>query len=191
MNYQTVKRIIDVIIASLLLIILLPFCILVALATWPMFCQTRVGKNGKEFKCFKFRSMIKNADKIKLQNQHQDDRTFKIKNDPRITFIGRIIRKWSIDEIPQLINVLIGDMSLVGPRPPSPTEVTLYDHKDLKRLDIKPGLTCIWQVSGRANIPFSEQIKMDIEYIKNMGLLIDLKLLFLTIPTVLLKKGAY
>jgi lipopolysaccharide/colanic/teichoic acid biosynthesis glycosyltransferase len=161
-----------------------------------LFWQTRVGQYGREFPFPKFRSMVVNAealkDKLLEQNQHGGEGvTFKMKRDPRITWIGRIIRKLSIDELPQLWNVLIGDMSLVGPRPPVPREVVLYTLSDRRRLDVIPGLTCIWQVSGRSDIPFDKQVELDVQYIQSQSLWLDIKLLFMTIPAVLLGKGAY
>lgn len=116
---------------------------------------------------------------------------FKMKHDPRVTRVGRFIRKASIDELPQLWNVFVGDMSLVGPRPPVPSEVDQYSLSDRRRLDVVPGITCIWQVSGRSDIPFPEQVELDVQYIDSQSLLTDLKILLNTIPAVLLGKGAY
>jgi len=139
--------------------------------------------------------MIVNAeavkDKILEMNQHGDQKTFKVKNDPRITWIGRILRKLSLDELPQLWCVLKGEMSLVGPRPPVPREVVLYTVSDRRRLDVRPGLTCIWQVSGRSNIPFEGQVKLDAQYIESQSIWFDIVLLFKTIPAVLFGRGAY
>jgi lipopolysaccharide/colanic/teichoic acid biosynthesis glycosyltransferase len=160
-----------------------------------LFVQTRVGRGGREFRCFKFRSMVANAEALQRQlaamNHHADERTFKIRRDPRITRIGEVLRKTSIDEMPQLFNVLRGDMSLVGPRPPLPREVAKYEPYEFRRLAVQPGLTCFWQVSGRGDIPFPRQVEMDISYIEQRSLLLDLKLLLLTIPAVVLGKGAY
>lgn len=159
------------------------------------YVQDRVGQWGRVFRFPKFRSMVFNADKLKdsilADNQHGDSVTFKMKNDPRITRTGRFIRRLSIDEMPQLWCVLRGDMSLVGPRPALPREVALYTFSDRRRLDTKPGLTCIWQVSGRGDIPFDEQVKLDEQYINSKSFWVDIKLLFLTIPAVLSGKGAY
>ncbi len=159
------------------------------------FWQTRVGQWGAEFPFPKFRSMVVNAEALKAalarQNHHGDSLTFKMRNDPRITRIGRIIRKLSIDELPQLWCVLTGDMSLVGPRPPLPKEVADYTLADRRRLDAKPGLTCIWQVSGRGDIPFHKQVQLDVQYIESQSVWLDVKLLLKTIPAVLLGKGAY
>lgn len=160
-----------------------------------LFWQSRVGQWGREFPFPKFRSMHVNAeamkDQILAQNQHGDSVTFKMKNDPRITWIGRLIRRASIDELPQLWCVLRGDMSLVGPRPPVPREVALYTLKDRRRLDVIPGLTCTWQVEGRGDIPFDQQVQMDVAYIESQSLWLDIKLLLKTVPAVLTGRGAY
>lgn len=198
---KLIKRLIDIFAASILLILLIPLFLLVALLIKAtdrgpvLFWQMRVGRWGREFPFPKFRSMVTDAEKLKAkllaQNDHDNSITFKMKRDPRITWIGRIIRKLSIDELPQLWCVLRGDMSLVGPRPPVPAEVAAYSLADRRRLDAVPGLTCIWQVSGRGNIPFDEQVKLDVQYIESQSLWLDLKLLFKTIPAVLTGKGAY
>jgi lipopolysaccharide/colanic/teichoic acid biosynthesis glycosyltransferase len=198
---RRIKRLIDFFAALAGMVVLAPLFLAVALAIkltdkGPiLFWQTRVGQYGREFPFPKFRSMVVNAEALKDQlkelNQHANEKTFKMKRDPRITWIGRIIRKLSIDELPQLWNVLIGDMSLVGPRPPVPREVALYTLSDRRRLDVIPGLTCIWQVSGRSEIPFDRQVELDVQYIQSQSLWFDVKLLFLTIPAVLLGKGAY
>lgn len=160
-----------------------------------LYWQTRVGKWGQEFRFPKFRSMRVNADSeretLLKQSDHKDSITFKMKNDPRITLVGRIIRRTSIDELPQLWNVIKGEMSLVGPRPPIPEEVDKYTLKDRRRLDIIPGLTCIWQVSGRGDVPFPKQLEYDIQYIESHSLMLDLKLLLKTISAVLTGRGAY
>jgi lipopolysaccharide/colanic/teichoic acid biosynthesis glycosyltransferase len=139
--------------------------------------------------------MVANAELLKAQllaqNHHSDNRTFKIPDDPRITWIGRILRKTSIDELPQLWNVVRGEMSLVGPRPPLPSVVNLYSDRDRRRLNVQPGITCIWQVSGRGDLPFTEQVRLDLEYIQNRSLALDSKLLLLTIPAVMTGRGAY
>jgi lipopolysaccharide/colanic/teichoic acid biosynthesis glycosyltransferase len=125
------------------------------------------------------------------KNQHKEGVTFKIKNDPRVTRVGKWLRKFSLDELPQLINVLRGQMSLVGPRPPLPREVAQYSHADRRRLQVKPGLTCLWQVSGRSEIDFSGQVQLDVQYIESQSLWGDLVILFKTVPAVFLGKGAY
>jgi lipopolysaccharide/colanic/teichoic acid biosynthesis glycosyltransferase len=200
-GYLVAKRVLDLAITIPVLFLLSPLLLLVACVVkiWDrgpvFFVQTRVGKGGQEFTCYKFRSMVANAELLKAQllsqNHHADNRTFKILQDPRVTWIGRIIRKTSIDELPQLWNVVRGEMSLVGPRPPVPSEVNLYSDRDWRRLNVQPGITCIWQVSGRGNLPFSEQVRLDLEYIQNRSLALDSKLLLLTIPAVMTGRGAY
>jgi lipopolysaccharide/colanic/teichoic acid biosynthesis glycosyltransferase len=141
----------------------------------------------------KFRSMVVNAEALKeslIEKNEAGGAVFKMKDDPRITRIGRIIRKTSLDEFPQFWNVLVGEMSLVGPRPPIPAEVTRYQRWQMRRLSMKPGITCIWQVSGRSNIPFEEWMRLDLEYIDNWSLFLDLKLLLLTLPAVVTGRGA-
>ena len=158
------------------------------------FVQKRVGLNGTIFNMYKFRSMVVNAEDLKeklmKENESKDGVTFKMKNDPRVTRVGAFIRKTSIDELPQLLNVLKGEMSLVGPRPPVINEVKEYNVDDKKRLHAVPGITCIWQVSGRSSIPFKEQVKMDKEYIKSQSLFKDIILMLKTIPAVLLQRGS-
>lgn len=160
-----------------------------------LFAQVRVGRHGREFRMFKFRSMRVDAEQrlkeLLAKNQHGTGVTFKIKDDPRITRVGRWIRKFSFDELPQFYNVLIGDMSLVGPRPPVPREVALYSLADRRRLAVKPGITCIWQISGRAEIDFPGQVQLDVRYIESRSLWRDIKILCKTIPAVLSGTGAY
>ncbi len=195
------KRLLDILMACGVLIPALPVMILAAILIKltdqgpVLFWQTRVGKWGRVFRFPKFRSMVMNAEalqqKIMNANQHGDGVTFKIKRDPRITWIGRILRKTSIDELPQLWCVLRGDMSLVGPRPALEKEVARYTLDDRRRLDATPGLTCTWQVSGRSEIPFPQQVKLDAEYIEKQSLCEDFKLLLRTIPAVISGRGAY
>lgn len=195
------KRLLDLVVSTLALVALSPVFVITALCIvienpGPVFfVQIRVGRNGKHFRFYKFRSMIVNADQIKdklaTQNESKDGVIFKMKNDPRITRTGRIIRKFSIDELPQLINVLKGDMSLVGPRPPVPKEVAQYTLEQRKRLHAIPGITGLWQVSGRSDIPFTDQVRLDLQYIQSAGVLSDLHLLLKTIPAVLSGRGAY
>jgi len=158
------------------------------------FSQTRVGKFGREFTMFKFRSMCLNAEarlqELLAQNHHKDGVTFKIKDDPRLTRTGKWLRKFSLDELPQFYNVLRGDMSLVGPRPPVPREVALYSLADRRRLAARPGITCFWQISGRSEIDFSGQVILDVNYIESQSFLVDVKILAKTIPAVLSGKGA-
>lgn len=198
---KAIKRFTDILASVLLLPCLWPIFLTVAICIkltdgGPLFFwQTRIGLWGREFPFPKFRSMVMNAealkDEILDQSDHEDSITFKMKKDPRVTWIGRIIRKLSIDELPQLWCVLKGDMSLVGPRPPVPREVAEYTLSDRRRLDVIPGLTCIWQVSGRGDIPFAEQVELDVQYIESQSLWMDIKLLLGTVPAVLLGKGAY
>lgn len=198
---RLLKRTCDIVVSLTAGILLLPLFIVVAACIKltdrgpAMFWQARVGQWGREFPFPKFRSMIVDADRMKdqllAQNEHVSGVTFKMKRDPRITWIGRIIRKLSIDELPQLWCVLKGDMSLVGPRPPVPREVALYTLADRRRLDVIPGLTCTWQVSGRSNIPFDEQVHLDVLYIESQSFWVDLRLLLKTVPAVLFGKGAY
>ncbi len=196
-----IKRTMDILVAVIFLVGLSPLLVMVALIIYlsdrgpVIYTQKRVGKWGREFSFPKFRSMVVNADEIRRkildQSHHADSLTFKMAKDPRITWIGGIIRKLSIDELPQLWNVLKGDMSLVGPRPPLPEEVARYTLKDRRRLDVTPGLTCTWQVSGRSDIPFDEQVKLDVAYIESKSIMTDIRILFKTIPAVLSGKGAY
>ncbi len=198
---EGVKRFFDIICSLILLIFLLPLFVLTGLIIYLedpgsiFYKQIRVGKNGSHFDFYKFRSMVVDADRlktdIKKNNESKDGVIFKMKKDPRVTRIGRIIRKYSIDELPQLINVLRGDMSLVGPRPALPEEVALYTLEQRKRLHVVPGITCIWQVSGRSEIPFSGQVKLDVEYIKSTSFWGDIVILLKTIPAVISGKGAY
>lgn len=195
------KRAIDIAVAAMMLTMLSPLFLLLAVLIKltdggpVLFWQTRVGQWGREFPFPKFRSMRVDAEeilrKIAEQNHHGQSITFKMKRDPRVTWVGRIIRKLSIDEMPQLWCVLKGDMSLVGPRPPLPREVAQYQLSDRRRLEAVPGLTCIWQVSGRGDIPFPQQVQLDVQYIETRSLWLDLKLLWQTVPAVVLGKGAY
>ena len=196
-----VKRFFDVVVTLCMLVVLSP--LLLAVALWIKFNspgpiiyrQTRVGKNGRHFAFYKFRSMYVDADRrrdeLMQRNESPDGVIFKMKQDPRITRPGWFIRKFSIDELPQLFNVLTGDMSLVGPRPPLPSEVAQYTLEDRKRLHVIPGITCIWQVSGRSDIPFKQQVELDKEYIKSQSAWKDFIILLKTIPAVLSGRGAY
>jgi exopolysaccharide biosynthesis polyprenyl glycosylphosphotransferase len=157
------------------------------------FKQERCGLNGRRFTMYKFRTMVENADQIKdllKEKNEMDGPVFKITDDPRLTKVGRLLRKFSLDELPQLFNVLRGDMSLVGPRPPLQKEVSQYDLWQRRKLSMKPGLTCLWQVNGRNNINFEKWMRMDLEYIDNWSLWLDTKILFKTIPAVILGTGA-
>ena len=193
--YFVIKRLIDVVFSTIGLIVLSPIMLIVAVAIkledikGPiLFSQERVGYLGKTFKMYKFRSMYVDAEQRLQELQHLNEQTgpvFKIKDDPRITKVGKFIRKTSLDELPQLVNVLRGEMSIVGPRPALPREVKQYNAHQKQRLLIKPGLTCIWQVSGRNNIGFDEWVELDLEYIKNQSLGLDIKLILQTIPALL------
>ena len=195
------KRMMDLILSILALLIGSPVFLVTALLikiTSPgpiIFSQVRVGKFGRHFKFYKFRSMYIDAEARKAEllklNESGDGVIFKMKHDPRITPIGRFIRKFSIDELPQLFNVILGDMSLVGPRPPLPQEVRTYTLEERKRLNITPGLTCLWQVSGRSELPFSRQIALDKEYIASKSVWKDFLILLKTIPAILTGKGAW
>jgi len=195
------KRTFDVVASFLFLVIFSPLFLLIAILIkiedgGPVFFpQTRVGRFGREFKMWKFRSMCLDAEakmkELLAQNQHKDGVTFKIKNDPRITRIGKWLRKFSLDELPQFFNVLIGNMSLVGPRPPLPREVALYTLADRRRLAMTPGITCFWQISGRSEIDFSGQVQLDVRYIESQSFWLDIKILVKTVPAVLFSKGAY
>ncbi len=197
----TVKRVLDVVGAVVGLLLLSPLFLAVALAIviedgWPVFfAQTRVGQNGRQFKFYKFRSMVRNAETLKdtlaQRNESGDGVIFKMKHDPRITRVGRFIRRFSIDEMPQFLNVLMGDLALVGPRPPVPREVAEYTLAERKRLQVKPGLTCLWQIQGRSDIPFKEQVRLDLQYIHSQSLWKDIVILLKTVPAVLLGRGAY
>jgi exopolysaccharide biosynthesis polyprenyl glycosylphosphotransferase len=193
------KRVMDIVVSLVGLIVLSPLLVIVALIirfTSPgpvLFAQERVGMNKRLFKLYKFRSMYVDAEKRRSELEHlneMDGPVFKIKNDPRVTPIGRFIRKTSIDELPQLLNVLRGQMSLVGPRPPLPAEVDRYDWLYRRRLSIKPGITCLWQISGRNEITFKQWMEMDKAYIDNWSLWLDITILAKTVPAVLFSKGA-
>lgn len=189
--YSVTKRLIDIVGSLFGIILLSPLFLIVAILIKledpkgkVFFAQERNGRYPKTFKMYKFRSMVHNAEDLLKDLMDRNEQTgpvFKINDDPRITKVGKFIRKTSIDELPQLFNVLKGDMSLVGPRPPIPHEVDQYNSYQMQRLAVKPGLTCIWQVSGRNNIGFDEWVEMDIEYIKTRNLWLDIKLIFKTV----------
>jgi len=195
------KRVIDVVISLALLLLFAWFLVPLGLLIWlgdrrcsPLFGQERVGRGGRQFTMQKFRSMRPDADKQLadlLAYNEAEGPIFKMRDDPRRTRIGAFIRRWSLDELPQLWNVLKGDMSLVGPRPATAREVALYEEWQLHRLDALPGITGLWQVSGRSELGFSEQVLMDITYIENWSLGLDLRILLRTVPAVLTGKGAF
>jgi exopolysaccharide biosynthesis polyprenyl glycosylphosphotransferase len=197
---RLLKRSMDWLLIVIASPILLPLLALVALAIrlegpGPiLYSQRRVGENGREFNMIKFRSMIPDAEKYRkalVETHELDPRHPKIPDDPRITRVGKIIRKFSIDELPNILNVLRGEMSLVGPRPPTPDEVQLYDAWHRQRLKIMPGITGLWQVSGRSDVPFDEMCLLDIYYIENWSIQLDLQILMMTLPRVLMRQGAY
>lgn len=197
--YNISKRALDIIASTLGLIILSPILLVVAIlirleSRGPaIFSQKRIGLNKKEFKMYKFRSMVQNAEELKEKLAKENEMSgpmFKIKNDPRVTKVGRFIRRTSIDELPQLINVLKGEMSLVGPRPSLPKEVSKFEPWMLKRLSVKPGLTCYWQVSGRNNIDFENWMKLDLQYVNDRSFWLDLKLILKTATVLFGDKNA-
>jgi exopolysaccharide biosynthesis polyprenyl glycosylphosphotransferase len=194
-----IKRMIDMTVSAIVLLLLSPLFVAVSIlikgtSKGPvLFQQRRVGYNGRPFNCLKFRTMDENAEALQgdlLELNEMDGPVFKITNDPRVTKVGRVLRKASFDELPQLINVLKGDMSLVGPRPPIPSEVNEYVLKDRRRLSMRPGITCLWQVNGRNTIPFEKWMELDREYIDNWSLVLDFKILVKTFPAVLRGSGA-
>ena len=196
-----IKRLIDIFGSGIGMLLLSPVYAAIAIAvklSGPgpvIFSQVRVGCNGRHFKFYKFRSMRQDAESLKAaladQNESKDGVIFKIKDDPRITKVGKFLRRTSLDELPQLWNVFIGDMSLVGPRPPVPSEVQEYTLEDRKRLNVVPGITCLWQIKGRSEIPFNEQVRLDKEYILAPSVWKDICILFKTIPAIIGGKGAY
>jgi len=199
--YFLIKRWVDILTTGTLLLLLSPIFFLIILLIHldspgnAFFYQTRVGRRGKTFKMWKFRSMYLDAEQRKIElmkhNEMAGGVTFKMKKDPRVTRMGGFIRRFSIDEMPQLWNVFVGDMTLVGPRPPVPYEVTQYTPYQRQRLEVAPGITCIWQVSGRSEIPFEKQVELDLQYIATQSPWVDTVLLLKTIPAVLSGRGAY
>ncbi len=197
---QVLQRGLDLVLAVTLLLILLPLFGLLALlirldTTGPvLFIQNRVGRDGEEFPFFKFRSMVHDAEARRRALEALNERNgpvFKMRDDPRITRVGRLLRRTSLDELPQLLNVLRGEMSLVGPRPALPQEVALYTPRQRQRLGVTPGVTGLWQVSGRAEISFEHSIELDLFYVQNQSLWLYLRILCLTIPAVVTGRGAY
>jgi exopolysaccharide biosynthesis polyprenyl glycosylphosphotransferase len=190
----------DIIIASVLLVLTYPLFLLISLlvklsSPGPIFFrQVRVGRDQMRFHAYKFRSMKSSAEEEAPKLISLNEATwplFKMKNDPRVTTVGRFLRRTSLDELPQLINVLRGEMSLVGPRPPTPQEVEQYNAWQLRRLEVTPGITGLWQVSGRSDLPFDEMVMLDLYYISNWSLTLDFKILLRTIPAVISGRGAY
>lgn len=189
LGYCFLKRTIDILCSLFGIIILSPLFLVITILIRlesegnPIFSQVRVGKDGKTFKMYKFRSMVANAEKLKEKLSEKNEMTgpmFKMKEDPRVTKVGKFIRKTSMDELPQLINVLKGEMSLVGPRPSLPKEVKEFEEWMMKRFAVKPGLTCYWQVSGRNDIEFEDWMKLDVKYVRERNVLVDIKLIIKT-----------
>ncbi|PAD22643.1 sugar transferase [Terribacillus saccharophilus] len=200
-SYVLSKRIIDVVLSFIGLILLLPVFLVVGFLIKledkngsVIFRQERVGKDGKTFSMYKFRSMVANAEDL-LENLYSENEAngplFKMREDPRVTRVGKFIRKTSLDELPQLINVLKGEMSLVGPRPALPIEVAEYNNYQRQRLKVVPGLTCYWQVGGRSNLSFEEQINLDLRYIENCSLIVDFNLIIKTFRVLFGSKDAF
>lgn len=197
---RSAKRALDILVSAVVLVVTAPLALVLALlirveSSGPaLLRQQRVGLGGRLFTCLKFRTMRVDAPEGRgaLQTLNEaDGPLFKIRDDPRCTRVGRVMRRWSLDELPQLWNVLVGEMSLVGPRPPLPLEVAQYDDRHMRRLDIKPGMTGIWQVSGRSDLPFDEMVMMDTYYVDNWSLAMDVKILTRTVVAVLGRHGAY
>ncbi len=198
-NY-VVKRAMDLLVSAGVLIIFSPILAAISLAikldsAGPVFIrQTRVGRDGEEFICYKFRSMVQDAERLKrelMEKEGNNGPLFKMKDDPRVTRVGWFLRKTSIDEVPQFFNVLLGEMSVVGPRPQIPAEVELYEDWHFQRLQVTPGLTGLWQVSGRSDLSFDEMVKLDLYYAENWSPWLDIKLMLRTVPAVLFGRGAY
>lgn len=194
------KRVIDVLVSLVAMPLLVPLGLLVGVAIKldskgpVLYKQTRIGKDGTPFTMYKFRSMHRDADKMREKLDKLNEAAgpiFKIRKDPRITRVGAVLRKMSLDELPQILNVLRGEMSLVGPRPPLPNEVEKYSDYQRGRLVVKPGITCLWQIQGRSNLPFDKWVELDLEYIRRQSLWLDFKILIKTIPAVLKGTGAW
>lgn len=198
--YRASKRLFDIAVALVglvLLVPLLPVIVVLIKLDSPgsiFFRQKRVGEGGRLFTCYKLRSMVQDAEALKPHLAALNEATgpaFKIRADPRITAIGAFLRRSSLDEVPQLFNVLLGDMSIIGPRPQIPTEVELYESWHRRRLEVKPGITCLWQVSGRSHVGFEDWMRLDLEYVRTRGWRTDLSILLRTLPAVIARKGAY
>jgi len=199
-SFDIFKRFTDIAIAALILLLVLPVIPVIILlikldSPGPvLFRQKRVGKDGREFDFFKFRSMRVGAENVIASLRPLsgvDGPVFKLKDDPRVTGTGRFLRRSSLDELPQLLNVLKGEMSIVGPRPNLPSEVSQYLPWQRRRLDVTPGITCYWQIAGRSHIGFQEWMRLDLEYIRSRSLVTDMKIMLKTIPAVIARKGAY
>jgi len=196
-----IKRVMDVVVATIGIIVASPIMAAIAVAIKLedrngsiFFRQERVGLNGRRFQCYKFRTMVPNAEALKEQLNHlnvMSGPVFKIPDDPRVTPIGKFLRRTSLDELPQLFNVVLGNMSMVGPRPALPAEVMEYDEGYRRRLSVRPGLTCLWQISGRNEVDFADWMELDMEYIDSWSIALDLKIMAKTIPAVLQQRGAH
>lgn len=199
--YRFVKRLFDIIASAIALVLLSPLLLIIAICVKVddpkgsvFYTHERVGKDGRIFKMIKFRSMVSNADQLLAKLQSQNDvngAMFKLKNDPRITRVGRVIRKYSLDELPQLLNVIAGQMSIVGPRPPLVSEVAQYTDYDKQRLMVTPGATGMWQVGGRNDVDFDEMVRLDLTYITHRSIWLDLKIMFETVKIMIKPNGAY
>lgn len=200
-GYRFIKRLFDVVASSIAVVILSPVFLIIAIAikindpAGPVFyTQTRIGEHGKPFRMFKFRSMVTNADELleELRAKNEiEGAMFKVKDDPRITKVGKFIRKYSLDELPQLLNVVGGSMSIVGPRPPLPYEVEEYTEYDRQRLMVKPGATGMWQVGGRNALSFAQMVELDLTYINERSIWLDLKIMFETVKVMIKPNAAY
>ncbi len=199
-GYIISKRGLDIVVSSVTLLLLLPLCTLIALLIRAegegpiLYWQERVGRGGKRFRFYKFRSMVVNADKLRIALEARNEANgpiFKIKDDPRVTRVGRVLRRYSLDELPQLMHVLKGEMSLIGPRPHLPREVALYTEEQAERLSVAPGLLCLREVQGRSHLSFEEWVELDLHYVRNRSLFLDLSIMLRVIPAVLKAEGAY
>ena len=195
-----VKDLFDRCVAAAALISLFPLLVLLGLIIWlhdrgpALFTQIRVGKDGRVFRIYKFRTMVVDAEQRKpglLDSNDRDGILFKLRKDPRITALGAHLRRWSVDELPQLLNVFLGDMSLVGPRPALPDEAAKYADHVRRRLVVKPGLTGLWQVSGRSDLSWEESVRLDLRYVENWSLALDLQIIWKTISALVRRSGAY
>lgn len=198
-RYEKIKRFFDICLSTAALVVLSPLLLVIAILIYledkgpVIYSQTRIGKDGRAFKLYKFRSMCVDADeKLKdLQELNErDGPVFKIRDDPRVTKVGKFIRKTCIDELPQLVNIIKGDMSIVGPRPPLPNEVEQYNSYQKQRLLVVPGLTCYWQIQKGEETTFDEWVELDLKYIKERSILLDFRLILLTFKVILSGKGA-
>ncbi len=198
--YIAGKRLFDLAVGLLVFVFVIPIVPLIALmikldSPGPVFYrQDRIGRGGRPFRFYKFRSMYRESDRHRAELESRNEQQgpiFKIKADPRITPVGQFLRRSSVDEIPQIINVLRGEMSIVGPRPPLPVEVARYQPWHRRRLDVKPGITCLWQIAGRSQIGFDEWMRLDIEYLRTRSLRTDLAIFVKTLPAVMARRGAY